>query len=184
MVLKSARQSLDTVANVAAIVLCLVVCGLLAVQTVDKRRQARLVLSALPPVLPLGTVLQSSDDIDYGSRELTVLVGLSPSCKYCTESMPAFRDLERRLRGSRGQIGLVAVGLRSADTISEYLAANGVTGFRSISVTRQSHLAPLVSRTPSVVIIDRKGMVRATWPGLITTERLADIIGEIRRLSS
>lgn len=82
------REQRDVATNVVVIGTCLALCIILLVQFVDARRAAQAALDAQPPVLAAGTILESVKELTFSSSELTVLVGLSSTCRYCDELGP------------------------------------------------------------------------------------------------
>jgi thioredoxin-related protein len=171
------RTQLDVTANVAVIGTCLILCIILLVQFVDVRRATQAALDAQPPVLAAGTILESVKELTFSGSELTVLVGLSSTCRYCDESMPAFRRLNERVRSQQpDRVRVFAIAAQARETLTEYLWKNSLTAFQPIKLEQGSKLGPLVRRTPSVVLVNRQGTVLASWPGLMTTTRLVEVI--------
>jgi hypothetical protein len=158
---------LDDVATALTIGTCIFVCAWLAVQTFGGRS------SAAPPGIAVGSAMKPIADVQYDTSELTVLVGLSSTCRYCTESMPAFQRLNdfAIARGDRA-VHVVAVGLEPLEVLSGYLSANGLTRFQPVSVSRESDAARVASRTPTVILVDSAGQVLVSWSGRMTTEEM------------
>lgn len=165
---------LDALANVLTIGTCLIVCALVISKVY---RQAT---AAVPDVFPRDTVLGSTDDVRFDAAPLTILVGLQTDCRYCADSMPGFREIESYVTSRKdGLVSIVAVGAESRDKLAQYLQTNRLTVYRPVSITRGSVLAPVAMRTPALVLVNRLGAVLASWPGVLTPERTADVIAHI-----
>jgi hypothetical protein len=149
------------------------VCSLLALAWFGSRTGENPITG---PAFPIGSILKASPDLTYNSSDLTVLVGLSSTCRFCADSLPAFRQLNDAVR-SRGadHVRVFAVSLDSPDVLARYLQENGLTVFRPISVSRDSPAAPVASRTPTLVLVDRSGTVLASWAGRMTVDQMAKV---------
>jgi hypothetical protein len=167
------RASLDLSATVLSVVTCLAVCWLLAVDISQRRARSAGVSS---DVLEIGSVV-SDPNLSFGSTELTLLVGLSSSCRFCTESMPALRLLSDYAERRGGEhMRVLAVGYEPAPVLARYLEENGLTTFRSMGIDREAAIAPVAKRTPSLVAVDRGGKVLASWSGRMTTAQMDQVL--------
>jgi len=164
---------LEVVATVLTIGTCAVVCGLAAMQVFGKAGQTAPAVSALP----VGSIMKPVGEIAYESSALTVLVGLSSSCKYCTESMPAFQELNTVVRSRAvDRVRVLAVGLESQEVLTKYLQANELTEFRATSVKSGTEAGSVASRTPTLVIVDRTGKILVSWTGRMTPSEMNDVV--------
>lgn len=172
------RSRFDFATNVIVVVTCLLICALAAHRWIERGDAQRVGISAMPPVYPPGFQLSESSGIEFGRP--TVLVGLSSQCGFCAQSIPQLRRLNKEWsRLSRGHGHLVAVGAEASSVLATYLKDNGLSAFEVHSVTRTSELAAVATRTPSVVLLDSTGAVLASWPGLITADRMAEVLQRV-----
>ena len=169
------NNRLEFVANILTIGTCLIVCALVV------GRMYRQATARLPDVFPTHSVLKSTDEIRFGEGAVTVLIGLQSTCRYCAESMPAFRQLDAYVRSRKDKAVVIkAIGAEPVDTLGQYLETNGLAIYTPVSVDRRSALAPVAIRTPSVVLVDHTGAVLASWQGLLTMDRLEEVIDRIK----
>jgi len=185
MELKAWSKRLDSIANVVVIGTCLLVCSLLVMRAAQARNEQRVGLSALAPVFPVGFKPAQPAGIEYAASDFTVLVGLSSRCKYCAESMPMLRTLAHEAGAQKKmRVRLVALALEPLTSLTSYLQRNGLAEFLPNEIRVGSDLAPVAQRTPSIVLVDRSGSVVATWPGLVTEERLNDVLEHLTQASA
>lgn len=172
---------LDPAANLAIILTCLVVCAVLVIRTTREKEFERVGLTALAPVFPSGCTIAAPDDVIYSAREFTVLVGLSSTCRYCQESMPFLRELDAEAWQRLGpRVRIVALGAEPVETLRTYLDNSGLSHFEARSVASDTPLSAVARRTPSIVVVDRHGSVVDTWPGLLTDQRLNEVLDHLK----
>lgn len=173
----SFRPWLDVATTSLTIVVCLVVLAFTAYQWRETQNARYRTSDAIAPVgLTIGT-----PDVHFGSPALTVLVGLSSTCRYCDESLPALLSLNELALRRPERLAVWAVALEAPDTLNAYLAAKGLGEFRAFAVERDHPLSRIALRTPSVVVADASGVVRASWSGLMTPPRMRQVISEVER---
>jgi len=92
--------------------------------------------------------------------EMTVLFLVSPSCPYCTRSMPSLRNIARAATLTAGRVRTVAVTPGDISALQQYLQYEGLSVDRL--VRDSSSLAEYV---PRILLVDRNGRVRGDWLG-------------------
>jgi thiol-disulfide isomerase/thioredoxin len=102
------------------------------------------------------------DGIDYSSSEQTLVMFLASTCRYCTESAPFYADLVQKRDPRR--LRLIAVGPEPAGVLHDYLQRHAVTVDSVASVAPDAIKA---RGTPTLVLVDRNGRVRAQWIGAL-----------------
>jgi hypothetical protein len=157
------RSTLDTAANIAIILVCIVAVFYLSLQIRDRftNRQAPPgppqgaavgdQLAALVPVIPAGT-------------ERALVVAISPTCHFCTESMPFYKRLveERNAKGSATKV-IAAVPREEAKAEEERsLTGAGVAPDALVVVDFGAIKVP---GTPTILHVDGQGKVLDVWVG-------------------
>src|SRR5690349_11318954 len=84
--------------------------------------------------VPVGTVLTPGSRVAFDGSDLTVLIGMSSTCHYCEESLPAFRELTSTLAHRAESVRTVALTLEPAERLSAYLATNNLGHIQAVSV--------------------------------------------------
>jgi len=164
------KTRLDVAVNVA--VLC--VCVLIAVIAVKK-----FLLNNPPSGLSIpkkGTHLSLSG-VDWSRADRTLVMGLSTQCHFCSESTDFYQRLLKAATASK--VPVVAVFPQPTAEAQEYweahaLASNGVD-------LEQSPLDRIsVSATPTLIVVDRKGLIAGAWVGKLAASGEAEVIKQIQ----
>jgi hypothetical protein len=106
---------------------------------------------------PVGRV----GDVDFSTASHTLIAFVQSHCQYCINSMPFYRTLGDEMNRSK-QFHFVVAGPESAETLTNLLRRYHVEPYRTVSV---SDTDSRVIATPTLVLVDRKGMVTRVWIG-------------------
>lgn len=121
-----------------------------------------------------GTKL-SVPGVDWEKNERTLLLVLSTSCRFCTESSPFYQRLAQE-KAKKGRVGLVAVLPQSVGDSQKYLNDLGV----SVDDIKQANLdAVEVRGTPTLIMADRTGAVVESWVGKLPAEAEAEVLNRL-----
>jgi hypothetical protein len=168
---------IERAATILTIVACVAVLSNLAYV-----RYSAAATSPAPGLINVGDRIQPADGIPFAAPK-TVLVGLSSTCKFCSESMDAFRRLNEFVRDKQGSpVRILGIGLEAEGVLQTYINSNGLSEFATVAVARESSLAPVASRTPTLLIVDGSGKVVAAWAGLMRVNDMEAVIS--RHLNS
>lgn len=168
------NSRVELVANVLTISTCLLVASLVVV------RLYRPSPPAPQELLNAGKTLKSTEEVRFETARLTVLVGLQSSCKFCGESMPALRQLEKYVSARTDRsVSVVALGTEPVGGLTQYLEFNQLKAFRPVSVRLDSSLAPVALRTPTIALVNELGEVLAARAGVVSVERMEEVISLI-----
>jgi hypothetical protein len=162
-------KRLELLANIAIIVVALLLCGVLV---------KRYLLPAQPgPETPEaarvkpGTKL-SSPGLDWSKSEKTLLLVLSTDCRYCTESAPFYHRLAEQ-RAGRQDVRLIAVLPQGVGEAQQYL---GQLNIRVDEVTQAAPGAFYARATPTLIVVDKTGSVVESWVGKLPAEQEAEVV--------
>lgn len=101
--------------------------------------------------------------IKWDANQQTLVMALSSSCHFCTESAPFYK----RLAQNKGQTRMVAVLPQPLEGGRQYLEGLGV----SVDEIRQFPLNKVgVSGTPTLLLVDSAGVVKKSWIGKLPSE--------------
>lgn len=115
----------------------------------------------------------SSLDIDWRQNPQTIVLAISTTCHFCTESAPFYKSLVQ----SKGSTKLVAVLPQSVVEGQQYLGKLGV----SVDEIRQASLSSIgVSGTPTIMLVDKSGSVVNSWVGLLRDAQQSEVLGLLR----
>jgi thiol-disulfide isomerase/thioredoxin len=112
--------------------------------------------------------------IDWSKSTRTVVLALSTTCHFCSESGPFYQKLQQQKPNS---VRLVAVLPQPVEDSRNYLSKLGVSGADVV----QSSLASVgVSGTPTLLLIDNQGSVTDSWVGKLSESEAARVIAQLR----
>lgn len=165
-------KSLETGANFATIALA----GILG-WAVIHGGIARPVASAASARQPSGPrvgmdMSKNNLGLNWAANGRTLLIGMQTTCHFCTDSAPFFQKLAAASKGTR----IVAVLPQSLEDSKQYLAKLAVT----VDDIKSAPLADIaVSGTPTMLLVDGKGIVRNVWVGKLAEDRQAEVLSAI-----
>ena len=160
-------KRLEQLANVAIIVVALLLGGVLVKRYLLPQAESTQAQARIQP----GTKL-SVPGVEWGKNERTLLLVLSTSCHFCTESSPFYQRLAQE-KAKKGGVGLVAVLPQSVGESQKYLNDLGV----SVDDIKQAGPdAVPVRGTPTLIIADRTGAVIESWVGKLPAEKEVEVL--------
>jgi hypothetical protein len=122
-----------------------------------------------------GTKL-SVPGVDWGESSQTIVLALSNKCHFCTESAPFYQRLAQEL-AARKDVRLVAVLPQEAGEAKKYLEQLGV----QIEQVSQASLGSIgVAGTPTLVIVDKAGVVKQSWMGRLSPEKESEVLSRVK----
>lgn len=91
----------------------------------------------------------------------SLILGISTSCHFCSESLPFYRRFAEQ---AGGKVGFIAVLPQTGAEGERYLKDAGITGVQVVSA-KLSTIG--VNGTPTILLVDGNGKVKSTWVGLL-----------------
>ena len=168
-------KRIDLLTNIAIIVASIVLCGALVKRYFISGHTSNV---STTPEISAGAAVPLPE-VDWAKNKRTVLLALSTSCHFCTESAPFYQQLARE-RQSDG-VRLIAAFPESVQNGQKYLNDLDV----QVDEVRQISLKQLgVIGTPTVVVINRDGVVVAVWRGKLPPNKEAEILSQLRGAQS
>lgn len=163
-------KSIELFANIAIIV----VASLLAtslVKTYWIRTPAPL---TTPETSSPSATNLSALKVDWKQSSQTLVLAVSSTCHFCSESAPFYKTLA----SNKGDTRIVAVLPQSVEEGRKYLNKLGV----AVDDIRQVRLNEIgVSGTPSLVLVDNSGVVKNLWLGKLSVEKERIVLDAVRK---
>lgn len=160
-------KRIELLANIAIIVVAVLLGGVLVKRYLLPQAPA----PSTQAQIQAGTKL-SVPGIEWGKNERTLLLILSTSCHFCTESAPFYQRLAQE-KAKKGGVGLIAVLPQSVGDSQKYLNDLGV----SVDDIKQAGLDTVQARgTPTLVMVDRTGTVVESWVGKLPAEKEGEVL--------
>jgi hypothetical protein len=111
--------------------------------------------------------------IDWRQSKQTLVLAISDTCHFCTESAPFYQKLVQ----TKGNTRTVAVLPQSVQAGQEYLRRLGV----SVDEIRQLGLNTIgVQGTPTLLLVDDSGVVTDAWVGELSSEKQGEVLSRLQ----
>ncbi|HEX6189048.1 MAG TPA: thioredoxin fold domain-containing protein [Pyrinomonadaceae bacterium] len=115
----------------------------------------------------------SVPEIDWAHNKQTLLLAISSTCRYCTESSDFYKRLLKETVNTR----IVAVMPQEPTAAKEYLDKHAIP----LNDIRQLALSSLgVTGTPTLILVDTKGVVTGWWVGKLSPNQEAEVLGKVK----
>lgn len=166
--MNSLTKKIEVLANVAIVVVALLI-GVVIVKRYLLPQSLNSGAAANARIQP-GTKI-SLPGVDLSRGDKTLVMALSTTCHFCSESAPFYQKLTRAAE-AKG-VKVIAVLPQSEPEARQYL--NGLS--LTISDVRQSPLDSLgVSGTPTLILVDGKGQIASSWVGKLQSDRESEVM--------
>jgi thioredoxin-related protein len=165
-------KRLEMGAYVAIIGMALVVTATLIPKLVGRYFPKSVTQAA--PALKAGDRISVPNE-DWEKNGKTLLLVLSTSCHFCTESAPFYRTLVAKTQNEQ-QLHVAAIFPQSVEEGREYLSSLGIIVADVLNVPRQSFE---VKGTPTLILVDDKGAVVNSWTGKLAPTEESAVISKV-----
>ena len=161
----------EVAANIAIVIVALVVVGVLVKQYWGRRQPAK------PPAIAAGTKMTIAD-VDWAKNGSTLIVALQKGCHFCSESAPFYQRLVNDTHDKNG-LKIVAVLPQDISDARQYLESLKVP----IADVKQAQLSSFgVSGTPTLILVDGQGRVLNSWVGRLPPDAEAEVMGKLKQV--
>ncbi|MDQ3917917.1 MAG: hypothetical protein M3348_05525 [Acidobacteriota bacterium] len=110
--------------------------------------------------------------VDWQKGERTLVMVLSTECHYCSESAPFYQRLAQE-RVKHAGVSLVAVLPQDTNESTKYLCDHGI----AVDEVRQVPLSAVpVKGTPTLIVVDKTGLVVSAWFGKLPAEKEGEVL--------
>lgn len=122
-------------------------------------------------LLQKGTKI-SLRNIDWQKNGRTLLLALSTTCHFCTESAPFYQHLVKE----HGQAQLIALVPQTVDEGKSYLKNLGV---QVDDVRQASPDETGITGTPTLILVDRDGKIANSWVGVLSENSEREVLNQL-----
>ena len=162
-------KKLDLAANLAILVVAAIATFVLV-----KNYQSRRTAAATPVRVSVGSEL-SMPGVDWKANAATVVLALSTTCQYCTDSAPFYTRLADEL--SRRGVHFMVVLPQSVEEGSRYLRALNVD---CRDVRQVSMRDVRIRGTPTLLLVDERGVIRYMREGRLSPDEERSVLEAIQ----
>lgn len=149
---------LENSANVAILVLALILVGFLARNYFIPAPHADSATAGERISLP---------DFDFTKSDRTILVALQHDCHFCQESAGFYQKLVQ-YAATDNRIQLIALFSEEMDANKVFLANLNLT---FVNVKNVSFSSLKVMATPTILVVNRDGVIQSVWKGKLSDEK-------------
>lgn len=170
---KSIRRKIEVGANIAIISVAILL-GIVLVRNLFHQHAQKAAGDQKPQRTKPELIGKKAEipGMNWDQTEQTLLLALQPQCKFCTESAPFYQKLATK-HSEKTSFKLVAVSPVPVASTQQYLASLGV----SIPEVKQATLQSLgLTGTPSLVLVDKTGIVKNFWLGKLRGETESEVL--------
>ncbi len=178
-------KKVEVLANIAVIFTSILLCSVLVKKHFFSHKQT--VTATAPPPrstsAPKSEALQpgtkiSLPGIDWSQNNRTLVLALSTTCHFCSESARFYQKLQAQKPNDLRLVALFPQSVKESRTYLDKLGLN-------IADVVQSPLGSVrVSGTPTLLLLDKTGAVIDSWTGKLSDDRAAAVINRLSNETS
>lgn len=172
--MKNAVKRIEFASNIAILVVAVLLCVVLVKNYLLPKPQTipNSLLADNKKQLTPGAAL-SLPGVDWAQNEQTLVLALSSACRFCSESA----EFYQRLSMEHGKTKLIAVLPQPVEEGKKYL--NGLNV--NIDHVRQVSLPSFgVMSTPTLILVNRKGVAINSWVGKLRPDREREVLASLQ----
>ena len=172
---KPKKTPLDTVVNIAILLVCALAVFILIPKAIQTYRTLTSDAPAPPATVEKGDRFEELKAVLPAGTNRALVVALSPTCHYCNESMPFYKQiLDQRNQKSSPVKFIAAVPTEEAKAEeAQKLASAGAT---PDGLVKLDFAAVKVPGTPTLILVDNNGEVLDVWVGKLEAEREKEVL--------
>ena len=158
-------RKLETATNIAILLTCVLASTVL----VRKLNLFRLGNNNAIYALKTGDVIPPPWGVRPRANETTVVAVVRSTCRFCTASIPFYREvmLTGRRASSSRPVRFVVVSDETSAVTAAYLSSHGLSGAQIISAPAATLR---VAGTPTLLVVDESGIIRDRRVGQLSLE--------------
>jgi hypothetical protein len=128
------------------------------------------------PLVAVGSRLTLSS-ADFGTNPISLVLFVSPTCKYCVASKPFHSVLASECQRNNVPLYVVVPSLEDATGYLRDLrnSASAVREWKDLNLRADG--------TPTIVAVDRQGVVRRLWVGQLLSTAESELLVAVRTRS-
>lgn len=171
--MKDLAKKTEFIANVGIIVVAMLLAAVLTRQylLVKNIKSDKGIVTDQPS--HIGTKIPLSD-IDWGKNRQTLLLAISSTCHYCTESASFYQRLIKENANTK----IVAIMPQEIVAGRYYLDKQQIP----LQDIKQLTLDSLgVTGTPTLILVDNNGVVTGWWIGRLSQSRETEVLDRLRQ---
>lgn len=114
---------------------------------------------------------------DWQAAPVSVLLQISSTCHFCNDSMPFYRQLMAARQSAGAKVPVIVASADAVAVMQEHLAEQQV----SVDRVLHSRLEGFGTVTPTVYIVDSKGLVKRVFVGELNSSGQKELLSIVQR---
>lgn len=167
--MKNLTKRIEIAANIAIIIVALLIGGVVLKRYLVNDQRAPLNAQILA-----GSKI-SLQSVDWTKNDQTLLLVLQKGCRFCSESASFYQRLAQSAATGRSHTQLIAVLPQDVSEGRAYLNDLDVP----IEVKQATVGSLGASATPTLILVNKAGEVKASWVGKLPAEKEAEVLGHL-----
>lgn len=165
-----AKPPLETATNIAVLLVAIIVVSAFSWGYFIQKR-----VPSMQSGLQKGRVLANVASIDYGSSPHTLLIIMSTNCRFCTENISFYDQLDSLQRQTHFQTRIFAIFPDKENPVRQYVQQNNINA--GITVKTEADLDSLnVNSRPTLILINNKGEILNFWIGKLSEDAQQEVV--------
>lgn len=166
------KNYLEVTTNVAVVVVAIVVLSVFAWTFFNHYQKTQIQAG-----LQRGQKLDQLTVAINNNAAQTLLVAMSTTCHYCSESIPFYNQLIEIQHNTNNPTAIIAVFPNSENEAKEYIRQNklNITTVAASIDFKSLH----VTGTPTIILVDNSGKIRDFWVGKLSKDEEQQVIKAI-----
>jgi len=182
------HRAIELLANVGIIAVAVLGSAVLVRQLMSAQSPAslrtsterRAVEAPRPPAPAVGSSL-SVPGVGFDGADQTLVMALSTQCHFCSDSAPFYKRLAEATARTPARTKLVAVLPQPRDPALSFLKELGV----GVADVVQAPPSAVGARgTPTLILVNRAGVVLRTWIGQLAPEKETEVLTAVSAAST
>ena len=167
------KSTLDTIANVAIILVCAIAAFVLIRNQFFPAAPPR--PPGAPPQVEKGERFDQLKAVVPAGTNRALVVALSPTCHFCNESMPFYKQLidQRNQKSSPVKVIAAVPNEQSKAEEAQKFAGAGAQPDSMVHIDFSSIKVP---GTPTMLLVDNNGKVLDVWVGMLDEKKQKDVL--------
>lgn len=170
--METQKSKLDTAANIAIILVCIIAAGILIRNNFFPPRPAG------PPEAAKGETFAELRGVVPAGSNTALVMALSPTCHFCNDSMPFYKQLLDKRNESKSPVKVIAAvpAAEAQSAEQKNLADHGV---QPDAVVHVDFAKIKVPGTPTLLLVDNQGKVLDVWVGKLNASREREVLAKL-----
>ena len=172
---KPRKTSLDTSVNIAILIVCALAIFVLIPKAYDAYQWLTTPRPTPPQEVKKGDRIQQLKAVLPAGTSRALVVAVSPTCHFCNESMPFYKQLLDQRNQKSSPVKFIAA-VPFAEAKAEEAQKFASAGAQPDGLVQLDFAAAKVPGTPTLLLVDNSGEVLGVWVGKLEEKRQREVL--------